>query len=74
MSNFNTDRQHRSAKLIGLGLALLVALALIWSRFAPPTPQQPAFYRADPTPVIIETTHIEVFSRNQLCVGINVCN
>lgn len=64
------DRQDRNARLIGYACALLVALACIWARFAPAAPQQPLYYRPDPTPFVVETTHVEVFSHN--CIGWNV--
>jgi hypothetical protein len=62
------DRQDDNARKILYGVVLLVALALVWSRFAPAPPQQP-FYWPDPTPIVVQTQHTEIniFSKN--CVG-----
>ena len=63
---YTPDRQDRNARLILCGCALLIAMAFILNRFAP-QPAAPLYYRPDPTPFVVETTHIEVFSRN--CIG-----
>ena len=69
--NDTTDRQDRNARLMGAFIILLVGLAIIWSRFAPPAPVQPGtIILAAPTPMIVETTHVDVFSHN--CIGWNV--
>lgn len=70
MDEYTTDRQDRNARLMTYIIGLIVALAVVWSRFAPPAPQQPLYYPTDPTPFVVETTHIDVFSHN--CIGWNV--
>lgn len=73
MNNFSTDRQDLAIWML-IGIVAFIACVMVYSRFAPPAPQQPAYYRPDPTPFVVETQHMDIFSHNQMCIGINVCN
>lgn len=65
----DTERQDRNARLMAYGIGLLIALAAIWSRFAPSAPPRPV-YDAPPTPFVVETTRVEILSNNRFCVGV----
>lgn len=60
-----------SSRVIGMALFLIGALALALALGARPNaaPQQQQFFYPDPTPYVVETTRIEIFSNNRFCVG-----
>lgn len=66
--DYNTDSTDRNARYMTYIIAAIVALAFVLQRFAPPAPAQPGtVLLAAPTPYVVETQHIEIFSRN--CLG-----
>lgn len=69
MEHHTTERYERNQRLITYVLVLFVALAFILGHYGPAQPAPPQYYWPDPTPIIVETQHTEIFSNNRVCIG-----